>query len=993
MFLPPFCFRWLTRGAVVAILASSGARAGPVYSARTWTTDDGLPHNTVTRAVQDHLGFLWFGTPAGLARFDGHEFRQVNVGLESPQVVSNIRGLAEELPGVLLVLTSPNNLLRIADGRVSAHPNSIHIPKLGQEPLDLYVEPSGAIWLATASGALLRCTSEGTAELFGLDTPVAARTKRFTFATDGDGTTWVASDDYLAAYSDGRLNRHPGTPEGPMLIAPSHSGAVWICTGDALLSMRQRRIALESDSVPWKGDLSSVRHLAELRQGDLAVTGRGCIIRYRNGRFASSPTPFALASYILEDTEENLWIGTNGSGAAQIREQSHRVFNEASGLRPDSVSALAEDRDGRVWVANRSGGLYRLDPLSEQADRCAEARDLSPVESVAVTPAGVVWFGGRDIGLWRFIPGEDGNAHRVPAPASGVNALLPTRSDAVWFATLHGAVGRYRDDRLEPFGEQDQHPLGTVYAMVEDRDGGVWLGGRHGMLARWDGNDFKHFAANEIPGTIHALIVDSSGLLWIGTSGGLVLREADRFHRLSTRHGLPDDIIYNLLEDDDGRLWLGTRRGLFHVPRSELVSAARGSLSQVTASRFGPEHGLRGFSPTPNYFPGALKSAAGQLWFASTQGVVAIDPARLPRNLGPPSLLVDEVRCDGAVVAMPRTDGGTTSVLFETLRFPSGSHRLEVQFAVLSFTMPEGVLVRHRLVGVDRDWVDTGSERTASYTQLAPGAYELHAIARNSAGTWSEDRAVLTFEITPAWWETGTFRIAAALLLAAGVAWLARTISQRRLQAKLQRLEYERALEQERQRIARDLHDDFGASLTEVGLLADRLVRSAPSELEGELSGLALRTRHLTAELSSIVWTMSDKNSSLDRLAQFLRTHVERLFRNSGTVCVVRGVETIPAVPLAPGAQHQLLAVAKEAVNNIRKHARATEVLIQMRHEHGGFEATIRDNGVGFVTGPNVVFEGNGVRNMAARLEEIGGAFAISSEPARGTVVTIRFPC
>jgi signal transduction histidine kinase len=461
-----------------------------------------------------------------------------------------------------------------------------------------------------------------------------------------------------------------------------------------------------------------------------------------------------------------------------------------------------------------------------------------------------------------------------------------------------------------------------------------------------------------------------------------VLKDAAQFRLLNQADGLGDDIIQQILEDDRGHLWFAARRGLFYANKAELLAVAGGEKTRVESHRLGPNQGLVGLSPTPNYHPAAWKASDGRLWFATAQGAVVVDPTRLTPELLPPPVLIDEVRLDGQILSAEAAK-----------RIPSGQHRIEFRFAALSYTAPEDVRLRHQLEGADPHWIDTGSDRSVSYTNLAPKAYRLRVIARNSAGSWNNTGATLAFTVVPAWWETIGFRLSAAILLTASTAWLARTIAQRRLQDRLRRLEQEHALEKERARIARDLHDDLGSSLTEVGLLADRLVEGAPSELAPHLSGLAWRTRRLATDLSGIVWTMNASNSSLDRLAHFLQRYAERLFRSTGTRCVVTGIESVPAVSLAPDPQHHLIAITKEALNNILKHAHATEACLDLRYAKGIFQMRISDNGAGFFVTGEIEHDGNGLRNMGARVKEIGGVIEVASTPGAGTTVLIRISC
>jgi signal transduction histidine kinase/ligand-binding sensor domain-containing protein len=974
-FRPLACF--------VAAALAFVARAEPTYSSRTWTTDDGLPHNTVTRALQDRAGYLWFGTPGGLARFDGREFNHVALSTEPPSFTHSIRGLTEESPGVLLVLASPNRLIRVTPGTVAPHPAAPHVEQLPDLALDLHVEPSGAVWVATSGGALLRWSGDSEIERFGLDAPVAARSKRFTFATDRDGTTWIASDSFLAAHRHGRLESHPQTPSGPMLIAPSPRGGVWIVTATQLLKLDGRGLQRQSDAVPWREDFDAMLHLLETRRGDLLLTSRHSLVQFRDGQFQSLPVPYSVVNYILEDEEENLWLATRGSGIGQVRERMHRVFDHANGLRQDGVSALAEDSTGGIWIANRTGGLQRLDAATGRSSPVAEEWSRSPADVVAVDRGGRVWFGGHRAGLWRWDPSTGQPAEHISEPTGELNALLATRSGHVRFSTLRGEIGRYQGDRLELFTTDDGYSLGSLYALAEDEDGSIWVGGRQRVLQRWKDGRFETISAEGIEGAIHALLVDRGQRLWIGTAAGLLVWEHGRMLSVTTRQGLPDDIIYSLLDDDAGHLWLATRRGLYHVFKEELLAAARGQVGRLTASRFGPEQGLRGFTPTANFHPRALKSSTGRLWFASTQGAVELDVQRIPRRSAPPPLRIDTVRWNGEPLAL-----GTTN----TLQLPSGDHRVELKMVVLSYRAPENIVLKHRLKGFDRAWIDTGSDGMAGYTNLAPGTYEFFAMARTAAGTWSEERSLLTLTIVPAWWETATFRVLSSLGLVLVVAAAVRVVSQRRLRARLLQLEQAHALERERARIARDLHDDLGASITEIGLLAERLLRVSPPELGAHAAGLAGNTRRLAAELSRIVWTVSRQNTTLDRLAKFMRQYAERVFRTSATSLVVRGVDEIPPLPLGPEPQHQLLSAVKEALNNVLKHAQATRAVLEVSFERGLLVVQLTDDGLGFERDPTAEAESNGLRNITLRMQELGGSFNLVTARGRGTTVTLRYP-
>jgi signal transduction histidine kinase len=941
-----------------------------------------LPHNSTSRVVQDSAGFLWFATVGGLSRFDGREFRKISVTGQSELLGFNIRGLAEERPGSLLVIPTNGQLLRLVDTTATEHPATGALAALGDRPADLHVERSGVVWIGTYSGRLLRWQPDGVSTWFGRDRPLATRSKRFTFAPDEAGRTWVASDGLLAVFRDGGWRRHEAAPDGPMLIAPGKDGSIWVCTATALLQIEHGRLVPVCETVPWGNEFNAIRHVFEDSSGSVWIaSSRRGLFRFADGRVERVVTPSSSVSFVTEDREGNLWAATD-SGVVQLRGKAFQLFNVASGLREESVSAISEDAHGRVWLANRAGGLAAIGPGD------------SPPQPPAWPDAGVftnvvcadgrnrLWFGGGRDGLRRVTLDASAAPERMPEPAMNLHLLFAAKNGDVWFAAGGAQLGCYHDDRLRLFTERDGFSAQPIRAFAEDAKGQLWLGGLGGRLLSWDGVRFRDFdAAMGLPRRpIHAIAADATGLLWICTAGGLVVKDGERFHVLTQAHGLADDLLQQILEDNQGRVWFASSRGFFHVAKAELIAVVQGRASRVTSHAFGRSQGLVGVTPTANYQPAAARTREGWLWFATSQGAVAIDPTRLPRELLPPPVVIDEVRLDG------RTLAG------DELRIPSGKHRLDFRFAALTYTTPDAVMVRHQLEGTDAGWVESGSDRLASYSGLPPGRYRLRVIARNSTGQWNNEGATLAFTVVPAWWETVSARAGGLLLLAGMSGWIARTVSQRRLKARLRRLEQEHALEKERARIARDLHDDLGASLTEVGLLADRLVGTPAPELEPQLAGLAWRTRRLATELSGIVWTMSPQNSTLDRLGEFIRQYAQRLFRATATECVVRGVEQLRAVPLAPDTQHQLLATTKEALNNVLKHSRASRVVVALTCADETLELAISDNGAGFTPPDLGISDGNGLRNMKSRIDEIGGTLAIASTPGEGTRVTVRVP-
>lgn len=980
------CFALTQIGRVLFLAVASSSLGAqtlpePGYYERVRTTDDGLPHNSVRGMVQDQRGFIWFATVAGLGRFDGRVIQEIKIPDVFRKAGYNIRAIGQEDSTTLLIATTSGELVRLRGSEFSQHPISTHLK--GATASEFAFQPNGILWVSSETLGLLRW-EDGKLEVFGPDKGAATPIAHLSVATDNAGNTWVGGDDFLGQYRDGRLIPVRDSPPGPALLAASRTGRIWICTSRGLGRLENGRWVTLLADLPWAGSMSHLRHIFEDSQGDLWIaSSRNGVYRYSNGKLTHLETTFSSASSIMEDAEGDIWVATDGNGVVQLGAKTHRLFNVHSGLPQDVCSALTEDASGAIWVANRAGGVVKIVDFVPQVAPAENALSRRFSNLVCADQQGYLWFGGGAGGLWRAPLSALDKIEKMPEPTGNLNLLYCARNGDVWFAKSN-VLGYYRDGVSHLVALESSVETGRFQSIAEDPEGTIWFGTSEGYLVHYDGarlalfNDGGNLPKQQ---SIHSLYLDEEGILWMATVNGLAVKDGNVVRVITEAQGLADSLIIQVLEDDRGQLWLGSRRGLFYVSRKELLAVARGQSDQVLSHVFGREQGLLGFSPIINYQPNTRKGRDGTLWFATSNGALAIDAMAQKSIQPPPPVYIDKVLIDNR----PASET-------EHLEIGPGEHTLEFRFAVPSFMAPETIEVRHQLEGVDREWIQTSNARIATYSHLRPGTYAMRVIARNGYGVWNKEGATLRFTVLPAWWQTLWAGIGAMILFAAAVASAARYWAQRKIKRKLDRLEREHALEKERTRIARDLHDDLGGGLIELGLIADRLAVTSPPAARAPLQTLAARTRRLGAELSSIIWAVNMKNESLDRLALFVRLYSRRLFHNSSVECVVTGVEGIAALPLNPETQHHLLAIAKEAMNNVLKHSGATHVSIDMRQVEDVFELSVEDNGVGFLVDAAESNEGNGLQNMRARAIEIGGSLKIDSGPDRGTTVILSYP-
>jgi signal transduction histidine kinase len=327
------------------------------------------------------------------------------------------------------------------------------------------------------------------------------------------------------------------------------------------------------------------------------------------------------------------------------------------------------------------------------------------------------------------------------------------------------------------------------------------------------------------------------------------------------------------------------------------------------------------------------------------------------------------------------------------LRLPPHHRKLEADVTALSFIAPESVAFRHRLEGWDEDWVEDGTTRRISYSRLPAGDYRLRVTARGAAGSWNPVEAAVAFVVEPFVWQTWWFRAGTLALFTVGLAAAVRFVSHRRLRVRLLALEREAALHKERARIAKDIHDDLGASLTQISLLG-RLAEQdlhAPAQAGRLLRQISTTAREGVKAVDEIVWAVNPRNDTVGHLLDYAGQYAVDFLSSAGLRCRVDFPEQVPARLLPADARHHLFLVLKEALNNIVKHAGASEVNVQARLSQDQLTLTVEDNGRGFAGAPDNALS-DGLRNMQQRLAELGGSCQVASGPEHGTRVSATLP-
>lgn len=980
-------------GWLVLSVHGLAAPAYAQYRFDSWTVDDGLPQNVIVAIHHASDGYLWVVTLDGVARFDGARFTVFNRS-RTPGIENNrFTSLYEDGQGDLWLGTEGGLVTRYTGGRfVSLGPeHGLLTGGVGGFTSD----DVGNLWAHT--GGTIRKWLPS-AERFE-EVPSPEVNRPFAPMVWGSrGGFWSTSEQGLVTFVAGRWSdrRLPaGLADRVHYVGQSSDGAIWIAgpdfvgrlapegsgSGDEALEiwpLAKRDPSRPGPDITWRDGHGQVWTLAvgeRLRQSlTLSIAGE--------------PETVTFTS-LHEDRQGNLWLGTDGRGLYRVRRQAISVYSQPQGLVARNVYPIFQDRSGAIWIGAWTGGLSRFKDGSFTNYTIRDALGWGAVTAITEDREGRLWLGGP-AGVQTFYRGRFAE---VPLPLDTadptVYAIHEDSSGAMWFGTDLGVI-QLKDGEATRFTSADGLAGNSVRVIIGAAAGGLWLGGAGGLTRYQDGRFTPVAGPDGQPMTmVRALYEDSDGVLWIGTyDNGLGRLEHGRMVRLTSRDGLFNDGVFQILEDDRGFLWMSSNRGIHRVAKDEVAEFAAGRRAEVTSIAYGKNDGLLNAECNGGQWPAGIRADDGRLWFPTQDGVAVIDPSETVANPRAPPVVIESVRIDREPVDPAAFD--------RPIAIGPGRRAIEIEYTGLDLTDPERVRFRYRLSDLDEQWNDAGTRRTAYYSHVPPGRYTFSVIAANSDGVWSAEPARLQIVVEPPFYRA-TWFLALVALGAIAAALAAHDVRVRRLKrADAAQRAFSRQLiesqERERKRIAAELHDSLGQSLA---IIKNRALLS-----------LSTPDRHDRAieQLQEIVGASSSAMDEVREIAHNLRPyHLDRLGLTKALEGMIGRVAEAHDLPmkveidpidgvLPADAEINLFRIVQEGVNNVVRHAGATEAAVRVRRNGRRIDVTIEDNGRGFTPGPPPSeggMRGFGQVGMAERARFIGGTYRCRSAPGRGTIVTV----
>jgi signal transduction histidine kinase/ligand-binding sensor domain-containing protein len=959
-----------------------------------WTTADGLPQGTVSDILEASDGRIWLATWGGLARFDGVLFDVLDI-VTLPGLASNrIVAIETDTAGGLWVVTEANSLVRIEADTVA---ESIPIPSRStMSPEQLRVDSAGVVSMITRSGVYEYAA--GTWKFYGVEQGLSG--VGHLLAVDSDGRRWIGTDSGIFTLGQDRyvaVDTSQWLQEFPVqAMWVDGQDRVWIGTRAGLgLLDREQGVVRSVRIVGSDSNIGSITAIGPGRANELWVGGawglahlhidpESGVVRFIAGYPSMDGWPI---SKLARDSRGNTWIGSRGNGLARLAPRRIWHVTQQDGLPAREVRHVTGNGSGGVWLGGGCQGLAsHTDAVTTTFTPDNSALESDCVSSLFRDREGIVWAGAPGY-LTRIEQSGEMRTWSVSTATQRGEHVAPIVQDSagqIWFGYGRGGLGFVHGDMVhlvEPVAELAEWQINS---MTFTSDGTLWVGqaGRilHVSIAGDRVGEIEIFDHDDgvPPGSIRFLYQDRSGDVWVGSYGGGLARcrqACDRFHRITTEEGLPDNSISGLIEDERERFWILGNRGVSVVHRAVVDSVVDGLRARIDAVVFDYNDGL----PEGNGGnPAAWIGDDGISWFGTIDGLVAIDTRAFPRDTLRPAPRVDVIRFGGA--------GWTGS---EPIVIGGGPTEVEFRYSASSTINPSGTLFRYRLRGQDDRWVYSERARPVRYPRVPPGQYSFAVEARNEDGLWSSQPAIVEFRVLPLWWQTRWFQWGAGLLAVGLIgAGLVRRVRRAELRTRqLSRAIQERDLAEERsRRWQRDL--EHVARVATAGELTTSLAHELNQPLMAIVSNAAagnallsnpdMGKEDLREALNEIMSEGRRASDVIKSLREFLRRgsaepeplYVNQLVRDvlilltselrEATVDV--RLDLAGDLPMIPGDRVQLQQVLVNLVMNAIDAMRSREgehrLTLRTRSMDDGVEVTIRDTGPGLEPGhESEVFE------------------------------------
>lgn len=921
------------------------------YTFKTYSIQDGLSQSVVQAMLQSNNGYLWIGTGYGLSRFDGITFK--NYFTDQGLIQNRIYTLWQNQNGDIWVGTQ-KGISVYKDGKFISPKIGIN-KQLTVPVFDITSDSQGRIWIAT-EGQGVFYIDKGHLNHIGKEQGLLNDRVR-SIVEDDEGNIWLGTRGGVnCLLKNGNMITYT-TQKGLVDdhvrdILKDRDGSIWIGTKGGLSHFKNGRFHnyKTTDGLVY----DQVRCLLQDKEGYLWIGTEDGLSRFKDGQFTNYTVANGLANNniysMLQDEEGDLWFGTYGGGMCRFQGERFTNYTMDNGLSNNLVTAVQEDNNGELLIGTYGGGINLL--KDHKIKHFTQENGLIDDRVYNITPMadGSYWISTRD-GI--SIMKDERFLKSTPLPSlpyHKIRCIVKDTSGAYWIGTDDEGIMIVKNHNVRKFQKEDGLAGDNVRSILVANNGDVWVGTLEGVTRLHNGK-YSNYTTSD--GLIHSGVLDiyqdKKGNIWFATYGGISRFNGNGFNNYIVKNGLRTSVCYTITEDNNGSYWVGTNKGVLKVEPSILNKNSEKTvdLDVPEIKRYTSSLGLVSNEMNWNAI---FRDKKGNIWFGSVGGLIKVDPSLVTPNLVGPPVYITNVQVMGKNWNLNKK----ISVAYD-------QNFVTINFVGLCFSTPEMVQYEYRLKGVDRNWVTT-NKRSVRYSALTDGDYNFQVRARNSDGVWSQESAKISFIIQPPLWESWWFIFLLVIIAIVIIVLIYNNFRVSRL------IDIERM----RVRIASDLHDDVGSSLTEIALQTDFLqAEDIPENLSDSIKQLGDQSRKVVSTMDDIVWSIDARNDTVGDLTDRMQDYANSVLGRKQILIKYdfHELDSENKSSLSVDLRQNLYLIFKEAINNIAKHSDAKNVYVKLRHSNEHFILTIHDDGKGIDSREKLT--GHGLKNMKLRADRI----------------------